>query len=250
MLRNFPRRSLLIAATLLLWSTVPTPVRAAEYDVGVKPSSVAVGDFNGDGWDDLVVANLYSDNVSVLLNNRDGTFAAARNYPVGSCSQPPNQHSFPTSVAVKDFNGDGWPDLVVANSGCSTVSVLLNRGALEPGTFFQRDPDYFAGFMPSSVAVGDFNGDRVWDLAVANGTESDLTSGVSTSSGGILTYNYHLPVVNTSSSLATGATNIEISDIGAVVRPACSADRPSTDCRKMVNGRNSPNMPNAMDMTT
>ena len=59
-----------------------------------------------------------------------------------------------------------------------------------------------------------------------------------------------MPPIRSAIRPATGATNIEISDIGAVVRPACSADRPSTDCRKMVNGRNSPNMPNAIDMTT
>ena len=60
----------------------------------------------------------------------------------------------------------------------------------------------------------------------------------------------HLPPMRSASRPATGATNIEISDIGAVVRPACRAVSPSTDCRKMVSGRNRPNMPNAMDMTT
>ena len=60
----------------------------------------------------------------------------------------------------------------------------------------------------------------------------------------------HLPPILSASRPATGATNIETTDIGAVVRPACSADRSSTDCRKMVSGRNSPNMPNAIDPTT
>ena len=41
----------------------------------------------------------------------------------------------------------------------------------------------------------------------------------------------HLPPTRSAKRPATGATNIEISDIGAVVRPACSAVRPSTDCR-------------------
>ena len=84
--------------------------------------SVAVGDFNGDGALDLVVANRFSNNVSVLLGNGDGTFRTAVNYAAGSS---------PLSVAVGDFNGDGVLDLVVANGGLSpdpgNVSVLINN---------------------------------------------------------------------------------------------------------------------------
>ncbi|MER7810895.1 FG-GAP-like repeat-containing protein [Streptomyces sp900116325] len=90
----------------------------ADYGTGDFPVSVAVGDFNGDGRLDLVTANSggSADTVSVLLNNGDGTFGAKTNYTTGS---------FPLSVAVGDFNG-GLPDLVSANAGANTVSVLLN----------------------------------------------------------------------------------------------------------------------------
>ena len=81
-------------------------------------------------------------------------FAAQATYPVGSS---------PYSVAVGDFNGDGKPDLAVAENN-GTVDVLLNQGN---GTFaFQVS--YPVGSYPSSVAVGDFNGDGKPDLAVAN----------------------------------------------------------------------------------
>ncbi len=70
----------------------------------------------------------------------------------------------PTSVAVADFNGDGIPDLAVANSGDNTVTVLLGNG---DGTFtFKSSPG--VGDAPYWVAVGDFNGDGIPDLAVAN----------------------------------------------------------------------------------
>ena len=70
------------------------------------PVSVAVGDFNGDGKQDLAVANDSSDNVSILLGDGTGNFSAATNFGTGDC---------PYSVAVGDFNGDGKQDLAVAN---------------------------------------------------------------------------------------------------------------------------------------
>src|SRR5439155_1700338 len=83
--------------------------------------------------------------------------------------------SGPVAVAVGDFNRDGKLDLAVADygSGChgylcntssTTVSVLLGNG---DGTF-QAPRTFVAGIGPNSVAVGDFNGDGILDLAVAN----------------------------------------------------------------------------------
>jgi ornithine cyclodeaminase/alanine dehydrogenase-like protein (mu-crystallin family) len=82
-----------------------------------------VGDFNGDGVQDLAVANEAFDNVSVLLGNGDGTFQGPQNFGVGSS---------PRSVAVGDFNGDGLQDLAVANSIYNNVSVLINNTRLPP----------------------------------------------------------------------------------------------------------------------
>jgi VCBS repeat-containing protein len=72
----------------------------------------------------------------------------------------------PASVAVGDFNGDGNPDLAVANQLTNTVSVLLGSTG---GSFTRQTPDLTVDNFPVSVAVGDFNGDSDPDLAVANG---------------------------------------------------------------------------------
>ena len=67
------------------------------YGAGNDPTSVAIGDLDGDGDADLAVANSFSDDVSVLLNSGDGTFAADVIYGVGL---------YPYSVAIGDLDGD------------------------------------------------------------------------------------------------------------------------------------------------
>ena len=137
---------------------------------GTGPYGVAMGDFNGDGVRDLVVADISSNAVSVLLGNGDGTFRAPLTFATGT---------EPMSVAVADFNGDGAQDFVVTNAGSNSVSVWLGNG---DGTF--RPPLTFTtGRYPASVAVADFNRDGVPDLAVVTGGGS--VSGPGRSRGGL-----------------------------------------------------------------
>jgi len=152
-------------------STNPIFFTAPAYGSGGRDAdSVAVGDVNGDGKPDLVVTNQCADNtcvngsVSVLLGNGDGTFQAAVSYGSGG------QYSF--SVAVGDVNGDGKPDLIVANqcvsnNNCAngSVSVLLGNG---DGTFKGAVSYGSGGVYAQSVAVGDVNADGHPDLVVAN----------------------------------------------------------------------------------
>lgn len=79
--------------------------------------------------------------------------------------------SSPESVVAADLNGDGVPDLAVANANSSSVSILLGLG---DGSFAPQ-VSYTVGSAPRSVATGDVDGDGVLDLAVANGDSNSVS---------------------------------------------------------------------------
>jgi hypothetical protein len=171
------------------------------YPTGVHALSVAVADFNCDGVPDLAVANLGNNNVSILLGNgptNPGTFQAAVNYPVGAG---------PRFIAAGDFNGDGRPDLAVANQDGNTVSILL---AYPNGTF-RPAVNYAVGLYPACVVVGDFNGDGLPDLAVANYTSNNVSILLGTPTGTFA------PAVNYFTG--SGPVSIAIADFNGDGRP-------------------------------
>jgi VCBS repeat-containing protein len=203
------RLAVLVAPTLFAVLLMAPLARAAAsvsftgpsyFPVGSFPASVAVGDFNGDGKPDLAVANEFSNDVSVLLGGSSGSFGNATSYPTGD---------FPDSVAVGDFNRDGHPDLAVANGNANTVSVLLGSSN---GSFTARTT-VAAGNFPASVAVGDFNQDGNPDLAVADKDSGvisvlrgDGTGGFATA-GTIASDSYPLSSLRGPTSVAVGNFN-------------------------------------------
>src|ERR1019366_6930042 len=145
-------------------ATTPSFATQQTFAVGGYPYSVTTADLNGDGKPDLIVANLVDGMVSVLLN----TTAPGATTPSFATQQTFATGSSPRSVTAADVNGDGKPDLIVANTA-GTVSVLLNTtapGATTPS--FATQQTFATGSNPFSVTVADVNGDGLPDLIVAN----------------------------------------------------------------------------------
>jgi len=126
----------------------------ASYPVGKNPTSIKTGDFNQDGFTDLITSNISSNTLSVLFGNGDGSFQ--NQVPIRVCREPRN-------LAVEDFNMDQHLDLALACSGSSQVVIFLGKG---DGTF-KKGAQYPVNRTPVSIASGDFNGDQKLDLAVA-----------------------------------------------------------------------------------
>src|SRR5580658_266464 len=124
-----------------------------------EPTSVVVGDFNGDGKQDLAVLSAAgAGSVNIYLGNGNGTFQAAKNYPVAPST------SGSRLLAIGDFNRDGVQDLVATNAFLNKIAVLLGNG---DGSFNAPLYDTVAA-QPWNVVVGDINQDGIPDLAVAS----------------------------------------------------------------------------------
>jgi len=133
-----------------------------QFPVGSGPTSVALGDLDGDGNLDIVTANYWDNNVSVLSGNGDGIFAAQSVFAAGDG---------PESVALGDLDGDGDLDIVSANSDDDTVSLLLGNG---DGTFAAQSA-FAVGDGPESVALGDLDGDGNLDIVSANSDDDTVS---------------------------------------------------------------------------
>lgn len=145
-----------------------------DYAIDFSPSEVIIGDVDEDGKPDIVAANNYSHNISILKNKitnglvSTSSFATRINFEAGPDSSP-------SSVVLEDFDGDGKVDIATTNNYSGMLAIFRNQfsGTLNESSF--NDPVFFdAGFTPHAMVAGDFNNDSKPDIAYINLFENFL----------------------------------------------------------------------------
>lgn len=183
-----------------------TFVRGPAFTLSQEPSHMAVGDFNRDGLDDVAVVSPESNEINILLGNRDGSFtpgtvanfgtfpgyiAAGRlnpdNFidlaiaderdrgvylmyggPNGTFTAPVMRQvgSRPRGVVIADFDRESGNDIAVTDRETNRVQILLNNGA--PIPTFRLGGNTQVGAQPADIVAADFNLDNNMDVATLN----------------------------------------------------------------------------------
>ncbi len=155
-------------------------------EVGTSPNGITTGDFDGDGYLDIAVAN---DGVTILKNNGTGAFVASSSVSINS----------PYGITTGDFDGDGDLDLAITNYASNTISILKNNGA----GIFMLSSSVGVGNDPRAITSGDFDGDGYLDIAVANWT-SNTVSILKNNGAGLFMLSSSIGVGYTPEGIATG----------------------------------------------
>lgn len=133
------------------------------YTTGKKPRAVTAADLDGDGYQDLIVADSNANTVSVMLGKGDGTFSPRMAFPAG--------HN-PHGAVAADFDRNGSPDVAVCNNGPNgAVNVLLGNG---DGTL-RETVEYGVGAGAFGLDAGDLDGDGDPDIVTANNRAASVS---------------------------------------------------------------------------
>ena len=169
---------------------------------------VALSDFDLDGDLDAFVT-IRGDfdqmlKIMVWRNNGDGTFAAPIEFSTGQG---------PAGIVIADFTGDGKPDVITANYGASSISILRHNGLIGPSAGFLPPVSFNATNHAEKIAAADVNGDEILDVVVGEtvgiGPAATLAVMINTGNG-----NFAAPVIyDAAPDGRFGSTAVALADL-------------------------------------
>ncbi len=178
---------------------------------GLNPVAALLKDLDGDGKPDIVTTDNAAGTISVIHSNVAGTFNPTTfSTPV---SFQLGASAYPFSTAAGDINGDGKPDLVVANYATATLSLFMNQSA--PGNIttasFAPKVDIPTNNLPRAIVMGDVDGDGRTDILYVSGATNTVTVLRNTGATGAITAGSLAPKVD----FPTGAspTSVVLGDL-------------------------------------
>lgn len=149
------------------------------YATPALPNAIAIADINGDGRRDVVLGcgNASSQEVSVLRGMGNGAFMTGDNFSVGGTV---------SSVAVKDFDGDGKPDVAATVRPANKLVVLSNTSANPAVSFAPTQTSYTVSGEPAALLLSDLNSDGRDDVVLSQYGMQQVGVLLASSAGGSL----------------------------------------------------------------
>jgi len=208
---------------------IESELRRSPFAVAESPSSIAVGDLDGDGNQDFVTTHPTVDKVTVRQGNGKVDFYREKSFLVG-------RGKAPSEAVIADLNGDGIEDLATANTVGDSVSILLGKLGREirrgvPTKRWEADlsAEFKVGNGPQAIAVGDLNRDGNPDLATANADRDETVSILLGDGAGEFAV-VHIP-------LGEGAKGLAIGDLNGDRVPDLIATHPGSDTLSILFGQ-------------
>jgi len=203
--------------------TFDTPV-SVPYGGDATVNGMVVADVNGDGINDLVYTNIGDETLEIKLGTGGGSFGPATEYALST-----NPYCTPEGVTVADINGDGYPDIIIADDGydfetSQAIGFVYVFFGKSNGTFSAMpdevinigdqnasNPNTYPG--PNSTVVADFNGDGIPDMAVGT-DEGAVYTLIGNGDGTFQSPGWHPPISTFYNDQVSGLTAIDINGDG------------------------------------